>query len=295
MKRFKGALTIIMSMVLVIAMVGTGCVFANNGDADSFELVFVDQNASIISDGEGTSLVTKDLENGDVVFKLYYFDVLIDSGYLDRSEGVLYETVYDENGNARTSAIEMPGAAAIDPVIIQQNRDYTSGSINYDLYDSGNYFVGTTKINVYGSEGSTVSSSYNLNGTYQSLVTFASAIVSIISMGITGTSASTIATYLLNALGIALNSSWFQISTNSVPCTTYTVNWSGTEQGTGYTGSMVSKKYKCTMPGGTIKYVYQYWYTLSDFRNHSVGHAVAIFNTVLNVYNPNPTSWTVTH
>ena len=280
-KNIKKKLMVIISMVLVLSMLGGSCVFA----ADN--CIFRDNEWWVVN----TATLTKDLENGDSVFEFYSVDGLISRGYLDRSEGVLYEESYDAAGSVTQYVFNLRSYSRVFTTVLDQTRTATAGNIGYELYDSGNYYVGTTSLEVYGETGYTSQDSYDLYGSYHDMVHLLSWISYF--TGLYGLATELLAQGIIDYLSSPYDFIDLLIPHLWLDCDTYRVNWYCSEYGTGYTGSMVSYKYVCWLEGNYFNTYYNSWYDIPALANHNVGLGVVIYQSLASVYYPSPVSWNV--
>ena len=276
------------ALVLVLVILGPSSVFALGG-------VMEDNNERIkdsvtITNSEGITLVAKDFESGNGLYELYINDNLTIRGYLDRSEGILFEELFDESGRKTDSIYRFDNKTIIHSET-PSLRTSTAGVIGYDLYDSGNNFVGTTTVSVSGTTGTTTQDSIDLYGSYHDIVYLASAISFFVNMP--DTISAFLACDIIGVLGFPLDFIDLLIPHKWLDCDIYTVNWSGTEYGTGYSGSMVSKKFVCRMTEGLNQVYYNNWYGIQALAGHNAGLAVAIYQALQSIYVPSPTSWTI--
>lgn len=195
----------IISVIISLAIINTCCVFANDVQSASIDL---DEYVTVINKS-GIRLVAEDREDGDSYLYLYENGILMASGFVDRSESIIYETRYgDQKNMSHVYAI----ANAHYPLYQRYSGYNTRAVVGYNVYDDLGAPDGYRSLEIVGYQSTDYSGSYNLNAVYQDLIHF-TGVISLL-LGLPGVVSGKIAGYILEALEIALNSTFFRFRTN---------------------------------------------------------------------------------
>lgn len=287
-KKTGKSIRVVISMVLVLAMLGGSCVFA---DYDTDRIEINDSVIQTIISEDGAKVVTTDFSNGNAIIELYVDEVLVVRGLLNRKESMFYDIRYDSSGKVvdiKTTAL--PNCNSNSLGVRSHGNSRTEGVIDYDLYDSGYYYAGSTQLNVSGVRGVTGGGQYDLSGTYNNFVHFVGIVAAIINIPAAITS--TFAQWFLYFFGFGMAMGTFTIEANYVDCMQSHVYWSAYEPGTGASGNMTSSKYDFDYNGSDYT-INDYWYDINALSDHDVSFAVSIYQALAAVYYPSPVSWTV--
>lgn len=315
MVRIKKAFTSIVSILLVIVLMFTGCVFASSvkpglapslkqtyqilglQDAYSNDLFAVE--TSTADYGHGITVTISELSNGEFAIWEYYKGDLIVISLLDRTSGVLHQIDYRSNKGlveldiASIATIEISDNTARDDLVM--NRDYStnvSGSIKYRTYDNwDSFYLGDVTIKVNGAMTLT-SQQINITGFFENATQLVSAILTLIAWPLAAVNP--IASLMMQLFADALGYVVFDHKVFN--CDVTSVSWTGRNQsGTVILGGINGKKYTCVDSGAYYnKTVYTgNYYAINSLENHVYNFGVQMY---INCYNNDtsgiPYSWT---
>ena len=221
-----------------------------------------------------TELEFQDFENGDSSFTFRKNGVIIETCYVDRSESLITSTL-NETGEVSNYAV--PDTYDIS---LYSSPVYTYlGSIQYQ-FSNTSYVAQTGTALVWNAVTTNYSSTYNLNGKYQTIAGVASLIAGLFSFP--SAIASQVAQYVLWALGISTGAASLIIPDFYVSAIEETSFWRAANSDTpsAYTYDEGSK-YTITAQGyeGTVITESSYHEPLS-FRAHNGALATDIFAMV---------------
>lgn len=272
----KKSIKTILSVVLVIALLGTSCVFAEGKAKYSVEptlenaairlgnTISIGENVEVVDtvetlDAEGNRFVTMDLSDDNVLMWLYSSGGdLITTSYYSRTENKMYEN--DEGMSSISTtvigvkhnqfALEANQAAQGDELrYIVPAGSSTGARVHIARLDDDGQIEGYTDIDIFGIETIEQHVSVNIYGTYHNLASLVAALCDV--LNIVASIANPFAAMIIQAVGILATAVDFYIPNKYVSCTKTTVKWPSYIVETNTSGYITGSRYVCSQTGGS--------------------------------------------
>ncbi len=315
MNTVKKTFRTVIALILVIALVGTGCVFANipytytNTETLSVESNISNaynklhrlglENCSIISanvsfDNVGNRAEVVDLSNDDVLIWVYdNYDGLVSTSYFDRASCKLYQ--YYESSNAGIVVKSIKGNADCLEEESTNNNGLRyiipAGAVTGARVSCTGNTHGSKTMDIFGEKNLITGAYYTENQLFHDFAEFVSELCLILSSP--GFIISPFATLLLNGAGFAVTALDFIIYVK-VRCNKDYVTWDVFDTATTQTTSFTGMKYYCEEYQG-IDYSHDdgtgNYYDISSLRQYSNSLAKKCYNKIYGSDTVTVNSW----
>lgn len=229
------------------------------------------------------SLAIKEREGGITEFILIEDGTITSKAVLDRKEKMV-SCSFICNDEVCFSTTSLPEYTFPEPALAATNNvananSYSPvGAITYQYYDQG-YVSGTRKIDLAFSEILHNDSRYNINGTYQSMASFAAFLAGL--FAVPGVIAGLLAAKVVEILAIGLGAGSLLIPSYYVRAIEYENKWKLTIS-TSVTEYMTGSKFifNHEYDGSTQTACEGDYYTISDYSNRNTSLATAVMNNM---------------
>ena len=316
MSTVNKALRIVIALVLVVAMIGSNCVFAGvtSGTIDEVafkdaifkfgDLVFIDDDTTVLDSADvpfpgNKTMVVSELSNEDTLMSMYSQDgSLIYTSYFDYSSRTMYTVNEGETGFVKTQIGKGQYVSESRDCInkeLQSVRYIPSGAdtgarVAIAVYDDYGVFMTNMDIDIGGFESICQKTNVDISGYYYNEADLAASLC--VDLFNSGVPMAMFAAYILSVYVVIMIGTAFILTGVIVNCDEITVQWQTNVLIYNSNGSFTGTQYKFYSPDFNTMYRNTgFYYPIGSLISHNNTLAIECFTSVYPGASASVVSW----